>query len=83
MTMGHEERRRIVIEDVKPEIDCGRFPIKRAIGEKVVIDPAYCYDTINVAAQQNNSNSLLWWMKHLISLTLPPLGILVFRRDDQ
>lgn len=37
MTMGHEERRRIVIEDVKPEIDCGRFPIKLVIGEKVIV----------------------------------------------
>lgn len=83
MTMGHEARRRIVIEDVKPEIDCGRFPIKRVIGEKVIIDPEYCYDAINVEAQQNNCNSLLWWMKHLISLPLLPLGILVFRRDDQ
>ena len=34
----------------------------------VIIDPEYCYDAINVEAQQNNSNSLLWWMKHLISL---------------
>lgn len=33
----------------------------------VIIDPEYCYDAINVEAQQNNSNSLLWWMKHLIS----------------
>ncbi len=38
MTMGHEERRRIVIADMKPEIDCGRFPIKRVIGEKVIAD---------------------------------------------
>lgn len=83
MMMGHEERIRIVIGDVKPEIDCRRSPIKRVIGEKIIIDPEYCYDAINVKVQQNNSNSLLWWMKHLISLTLPPLGILVFRRDDQ
>lgn len=34
----------------------------------VIIDPEYCYDAINVEAEQNNSNSLLWWMKHLISL---------------
>ena len=33
-----EGRHRVVIERVSPEIDCGRFPIKRAIGEKVVVE---------------------------------------------
>ena len=27
--------RRVVIENVQPEVDCGRFPIKRTIGERV------------------------------------------------
>src|SRR5262249_44637642 len=27
---------RVVIEGVEPEIDCGRFPIKRTVGEEVV-----------------------------------------------
>ena len=31
------EGRRIVIADVKPEIDCGVFPIKRVAGEKVIV----------------------------------------------
>ena len=35
--MKTEGRRRVVIENVKPEIDEGRFPIKRVIGEKVVV----------------------------------------------
>lgn len=30
-------RNRVVIENVRPEINCGRFPIKRVIGEKVVV----------------------------------------------
>lgn len=30
-------RKRVVIENVKPEIDGGRFPIKRVIGEKVAV----------------------------------------------
>jgi maltose alpha-D-glucosyltransferase/alpha-amylase len=34
----------------------------------VIIDPEYHYQTINVEAQENNSNSLLWWMKRLIAL---------------
>ena len=35
--MEAEDRRRVVIENIKPEIDCGRFPIKRVVGEKVVV----------------------------------------------
>jgi maltose alpha-D-glucosyltransferase/alpha-amylase len=34
----------------------------------VIIDPEYHYEAVNVEAHQNNSSSLLWWMKHLISL---------------
>ena len=32
----------------------------------VIIDPEYHYEAVNVEAQQNNPNSLLWWMKRLI-----------------
>ncbi len=31
-------RRRVVIERVEPEIDGGRFPIKRVVGEQVVVE---------------------------------------------
>ena len=31
-------RRRVVIEDLRPEIDCGRFAIKRIVGETVVVE---------------------------------------------
>ena len=34
----------------------------------VNIDPEYHYEAINVEAQQNNQDSLLWWMKRLIAL---------------
>jgi starch synthase (maltosyl-transferring) len=33
-----EGRRRVVIEGVSPEIDAGRFPIKRTVGEQVVVE---------------------------------------------
>jgi starch synthase (maltosyl-transferring) len=33
-----EGRSRVIIEGVEPEIDCGRFPIKRRVGEKVVVE---------------------------------------------
>jgi maltose alpha-D-glucosyltransferase/alpha-amylase len=32
----------------------------------ITSDPEYHYETVNVEAQQNNPNSLLWWMKRVI-----------------
>jgi len=32
------ERSRVAIEAVRPEVDCGRFPIKRVAGETVVVE---------------------------------------------
>ncbi len=34
----------------------------------IIIDPEYHYESINVETQQNNPDSLLWWMKRLIAL---------------
>src|SRR5262245_25888087 len=36
--MPRDTRRRVVIEGVLPEIDTGRFPIKRVVGERVVVE---------------------------------------------
>lgn len=33
-----EARRRVIIEGVSPEVDSGRFPIKRTIGDTVVVE---------------------------------------------
>ena len=33
-----DARRRVVVERVDPEIDCGRYPIKRVVGERVVVE---------------------------------------------
>ncbi len=34
----------------------------------VIVDPEYHYEAVNVAAQQANPHSLLWWTKRLIAL---------------
>lgn len=34
----------------------------------VIIDPEYHFETVNVEAQEQNPNSLLWWMRRLIAL---------------
>ncbi len=35
--MNDSGKKRVVIENVRPQIEGGRFPIKRAVGEKVVV----------------------------------------------
>jgi (1->4)-alpha-D-glucan 1-alpha-D-glucosylmutase len=35
---SNDGRKRVIIKNVKPEIDSGKFPIKRAIGDKVVVE---------------------------------------------
>ena len=34
----------------------------------IIIDPEYHYESMNVEAQQQNPNSLLWWMKKILAL---------------
>ena len=34
----------------------------------IILDPEYHFESLNVEAQQNSPNSLLWWTKRLISL---------------
>jgi starch synthase (maltosyl-transferring) len=50
MKAGKEGTKRIVIEGVKPEIDGGRFPIKRIIGDKVVVEADIFADGHDVLA---------------------------------
>jgi starch synthase (maltosyl-transferring) len=45
-----EGRRRVVIEGVRPEIDCGRFPIKRTLGETVEVEADVFADGHDVLA---------------------------------
>jgi starch synthase (maltosyl-transferring) len=36
--LPRDGRRRVVITEVRPVVDCGRFPVKRVAGEKVVVE---------------------------------------------
>ena len=33
-----EDRKRVMIEGVKPEIDGGRYPIKRTVGDRIEVE---------------------------------------------
>jgi starch synthase (maltosyl-transferring) len=55
--------RRVVIEDVRPEVDCGRFPIKRVVGEEVIVSAdvhADGHDLLAAALLVRKSGSSRW-----------------------
>jgi starch synthase (maltosyl-transferring) len=52
-------RRRVVIEHVWPQIECGRFPIKRVVGETVVVEAIVLADGHDQLACQ-----LSYWRKN-------------------
>ncbi len=59
-----EGRRRVAIEAVKPEIDCGRFPIKRVVGEKVVVTADIFsdgHDSLSAVLLYRKSDAPAWY----------------------
>jgi len=60
MRSTSEGRCRVVIEDVRPQIDAGRFPIKRIVGERVVVEAdVFCdgHDAIAAAVRYRADDS--------------------------
>ena len=45
-------RKRVIIEGVKPEIDGGRFPIKRTVGDRFSVEADIVTDGHDVIAAQ-------------------------------
>jgi hypothetical protein len=46
-SVGDLNRRRILIEDVYPAVDVGRFPVKRIAGEAVEVWADICRDAFS------------------------------------
>ena len=59
-------RRRVVIENVSPEIDCGRFAIKRVVGETVVVEADVFADGHDSVACR-----VLYWQNQAEQQTAP------------
>jgi starch synthase (maltosyl-transferring) len=59
-------RRRVVIENVVPEIDCGRFAIKRVVGETVVVEADVFADGHDSVACQ-----ILYWQNQAEQQAVP------------
>ena len=58
-----EAEKRIVIEGVDPEIDGGRFPIKRVVGDKIVVEAdifADGHDVLSAVLLYRNENDQNW-----------------------
>src|SRR5829696_1151081 len=56
-------RQRVMIEGVRPEIDGGRFPIKRTVGETVLVEAdvfADGHDVLSVLLQYRPEASPQW-----------------------
>ena len=56
-------RRRVVIESVTPEIDGGRFPAKRTMGERITVEAdifADGHDAISSVLRWRHQSSTLW-----------------------
>ena len=43
-------QRRVIVENVRPQVDCGRFPIKRVVGEQVTVTADLLADGHDVLA---------------------------------
>ena len=48
--LPQDGRARVVIENIKPQIDSGRFPIKRVVGERIVVEADVFADGHDVVA---------------------------------
>jgi starch synthase (maltosyl-transferring) len=60
---GEEGRARAVIQEVKPQIDSGRFPIKRVVGEEVIVEAdifADSHDIISAVILYRKENDPQW-----------------------
>src|SRR5438270_11436948 len=65
-------RRRVVIEGVEPEIDCGRFPIKRIVGDSVVVEAdvfAEGHDSLSGVLRYRYADDSEW-----AEIVLEPIG---------
>ena len=65
-------QRRVVVEGIAPEIDAGRFPIKRTIGESVVVNAdvhADGHDTLAAALLYRREGAAEW-----SEVPMDPLG---------
>jgi starch synthase (maltosyl-transferring) len=70
---------RVVIENITPRVDCGRFPIKRTTGEKVVVEADVFtdgHDSVTAMMMYRHDSSTEWH-----NVPMKPLGNDRFRAE--
>lgn len=61
-------RQRVVIEGVTPQVDCGRYPVKRVIGEQVAVEAdvfADGHEEIDCALLHRHDDDMSWTQTHM------------------
>jgi starch synthase (maltosyl-transferring) len=69
--LGGDGRRRVAIEAVSPEVDGGRFPSKRSLGERVVIEAdvfADGHDAISCVMRYRHQSESTWIEAPMVAL---------------
>jgi starch synthase (maltosyl-transferring) len=67
-----EGRKRVVIEEVQPQVDCGRYPARRILGDRVEVTAAvFCDGHDHVAARllYKQSGERFWQSTPMTALT--------------
>lgn len=62
-TLADDGRRRVVIESVAPAVDAGRFPVKRVVGDRVIVEAdifADGHDTLRCVLQYRKQGARAW-----------------------
>src|SRR6058998_2349823 len=61
--MSERPPERVVIRGVKPELECGRFPVKRVLGETVAVEAdifSYEHDALECVVRYRHEDDELW-----------------------
>jgi starch synthase (maltosyl-transferring) len=67
-----EGRKRVIVEEVQPQVDCGRYPAKRILGDTVTVTVAVFgdgHDHVAGRLQYRHSSEIEWQSTALAPLT--------------
>ncbi|HZH71924.1 MAG TPA: alpha-1,4-glucan--maltose-1-phosphate maltosyltransferase [Mariniphaga sp.] len=89
--MENKGQERVIIENIKPQVDCGRYPVKRVINDIVKVEAdIFCdgHDALNAEVQYRHNDEKEWQtveMEYIINdrwavgFQVSSLGIYTFR----
>jgi len=62
-------RQRVIIEGVAPQVDCGRYPIKRVVGEEVIVEAdifADGHDVVSAVLRSRAEDAAEWEEREMV-----------------